>query len=92
MALSTGQQRVFFLRGGYVYDNNPVLEKTLDPRLPDSDQHNVCIGVGYKRSRFTIDAAYLAAFYEDREVNNDVFKGEYESFAHFVILSIGYVF
>ena len=80
------------LRGGYMYDHTPEPESTFDPRVPDSDQQDVSIGFGYKLDKITIDAAYLAAFYKDRDVNNSILSGTYKGFAHFVGLSVGYRF
>jgi len=80
------------LRGGYMYDHTPIPESAFDPRVPDSDQQDVSIGLGYKRDKLTIDAAYMAAFYKDRNVNNSILSGTYKGFAHFVGLSVGYRF
>lgn len=80
------------LRGGYMYDHTPEPESTFDPRVPDSDQQDVSIGLGYKLDKLTIDAAYMAAFYKDRNVNNSILSGTYKGFAHFVGLSVGYGF
>lgn len=80
------------LRAGYAYDKTPAPDKTLDPRLPDSDQQDASVGIGYKIGRVTIDAAYMAVFYKDRDVSNSIASGEYKSFAHFVGVSAGYRF
>jgi len=75
-----------------MYDHTPEPESTFDPRVPDSDQQDVSIGFGYKLDKITIDAAYLAAFYKDRDVNNSILSGTYKGFAHFVGLSVRYRF
>lgn len=80
------------LRGGYVYQNNPVPESTLEPRIPDSDQHDFSFGVGYSASNLVIDAAYMVAYFADRVVDNDILDGEYDTFGHSVVLSMGYKF
>lgn len=80
------------LRAGYAYENNPAPDHTLDPRLPDSDQHDFSVGIGYRSGNLAIDAAYMAALYEDRTVSNGVLSGSYENFAHYLGLSVGYKF
>ncbi|MFQ5442893.1 MAG: OmpP1/FadL family transporter [Thermodesulfobacteriota bacterium] len=82
----------FSLRAGYVYDNSPVPESTLQPRLPDSDQQNISLGLGYSRERFNIDLVYIAVIYEERDVNNSILSGEYETSASLVGVSAGYGF
>jgi long-chain fatty acid transport protein len=82
----------FSLRAGYVFDKSPAPEHTLHPRLPDSDQHNISLGLGYRRKNFNIDIVYIAAIYEDRTVDNTILSGEYETFAHLIGYSFGYRF
>jgi long-chain fatty acid transport protein len=78
-----------FLRGGYVYVETPVPEHTLTAAQPDSKQHNFSVGLGYKKDKFILDLVYLAAFYEDRRVNNAILSGKYENFLHYFALSLG---
>ncbi len=78
------------LRGGYAFINTPVPEHTLSPAAPDADQHNFSIGTGYRTGKWTLDAYYNFGLYEDRNVNNTVLSGEYESRTHYAGLSIGY--
>lgn len=80
------------LRGGYVYENNPVPDHTLEPSLPDSDQYDFSAGIGYRDGNLVVDFAYMAAFYEDRTVSNDLLSGRYESLVHLFALSAGYKF
>lgn len=80
------------VRGGYVYQNNPAPGHTLHPRLPDSDQQNLSFGIGYNTGNLVIDAAYMVAFFEDRDVENNILSGEYKTFGHSVGLSAGYKF
>ncbi len=83
-------------RLGYVYDQNPVPDHTLHPSLPDSDRHGATFGVGYTSGDYTIDFAYMALFFEDRDVNNGITSpqnplhdGTYENMAHLWALTIG---
>lgn len=80
------------VRGGYVYQNNPVPGHTVEPRLPDSDQHDWSLGVGYNAGSLVIDAAYMFAYFEDRDVENNILSGEYKTFGHSAGFSIGYKF
>jgi long-chain fatty acid transport protein len=82
----------FSVRAGYVYDNSPAPDDTLHPRLPDSDQQNISLGLGFRGEKLDIDVVYIAAFYEDRKVDNTILSGEYETFAHLFGFSIGYRF
>jgi len=77
------------LRGGYCFLDTPVPERTLSPASPDSEQHTITAGFGYKTGKITIDAFYSATFYEDIEVENDILSGEYENFVHYVGFSVG---
>jgi long-chain fatty acid transport protein len=79
----------YSLRAGYAFVETPVPDSTLTPGNPDSDQHNFSIGFGYSKESWTYDLFYNAAFYEDRSVNNSIFSGKYENFAHYTGFSVG---
>jgi long-chain fatty acid transport protein len=83
---------MFALRTGYAYSETAVPEHTLSPGYPDSDQHNLSIGLGYHIKNWVIDTFYMATFYQDRTVSNSILSGEYKSSAHFIGISIGYRF
>ncbi|MDR3553980.1 MAG: outer membrane protein transport protein [Syntrophobacteraceae bacterium] len=68
------------LRGGYVYTQTYVPDITVGPGNPDSNQHGVSLGFGYRMGRFTFDAFCLADFFEPRTVSNDILSGEYRNF------------
>ncbi|MBM4338571.1 MAG: hypothetical protein FJ110_03405 [Deltaproteobacteria bacterium] len=80
------------LRGGYVYGKSPVPERTLSPDNPDSDQHNIGLGFGYKGKKYVFDFYYNATFYADRKVTNPILSGKYESLIYAVGFSLGYRF
>ena len=80
------------LRAGYAFVPTPVPGATLNPGNPDSDQHNICAGLGYKIRQWTVDAFYIAGFFHDRRINNAILSGTYQSFAHYTGLSIGQKF
>jgi long-chain fatty acid transport protein len=80
------------LRGGYTYIQSPVPTQTLGPGNPDSNGHAVCLGVGYLVGKFTVDTFYLAEFYENRTVDNNILSGRYLNFMQAAGASLGYKF
>ncbi len=80
------------LRGGYSYVGTPVPEKTLEPGNPDSRQHNISLGFGYKFDKIVIDFFYMAGFYANRKVGNAILSGSYDNFVHTTGISVGYRF
>lgn len=84
------------VRGGYIFMQSPVPEETLSPTLPDSDQHVVSAGVGYRKGRQRVDASYAVSFNKDRSVDGNVdpaYNGEYEiKTSHMLMLAYGLVF
>lgn len=84
----------WILRGGYIFDQSPVPEHTLNPMVPDSDAHLFSFGIGYTRNRFTIDMASMILFFEDRHTrrNIDGLNGKYTSTTVTFLMSFGYSF
>ncbi len=90
------------LRAGYIYNENATPERNFRPSLPDTNNHFVCSGFGYKVGNFDIDGAVQAIFYEDRTVDNNVdnneiltsssIDGKYENFALGFSLGVTYRF
>ena len=65
----------FALRGGVLYDNNPVQDKYLEPTLPDANRLGLNIGFGYNLTEnLTFDFAYLLLLFSEREITNSVVK------------------
>jgi len=58
------------LRAGYAYDTNPIPDSTLGPELPDSDRHNVSMGMGIHNDTVALDCAYMWVHWVDRTSNN----------------------
>jgi len=77
------------LRAGYVYVQTPVPEQTLSPANPDSNAHNFCVGMGYRRGKVILDFFYIAGFLEDRKVQNNILSGEYKNSANYLGFSMG---
>ena len=79
-------------RLGYVYDQNPVPDATLDPMLPDNDRHDISAGVGFEYMGFTTDLGYMFVYMVKRTVDEDVneFPGTYSAMFHLLSFSVGY--
>lgn len=90
------------LRGGVLYDFNPVKDERLDPTLPDADRLGLNIGIGYKLTEnIGIDVAYLFLRFNERKIDNSVesysagsayFNGVYNSTAHLLGIDLSYNF
>ncbi|MBI5729980.1 MAG: outer membrane protein transport protein [Ignavibacteriales bacterium] len=88
------------VRGGLLYDRNPVKDEMLDPTLPDSDRLGFNVGVGYKLSEnISVDIAYLFLRFSERKITNSQisytkgfapFNGTYNSLANLFGLNISY--
>ena len=81
-------------RGGYIFDQSPVPERTLGPMVPDVDGHILSVGAGYTRDNFTIDVACMGLIPQDRHTrrNIDGLNGKYSvSWVSFLV-SFGYLF
>jgi long-chain fatty acid transport protein len=82
----------FSLRGGYVYEQTNVPNRTLTPGDPDADQHYISVGFGYRPGRWVIDAFYAIGFYVDRKADNAILSGTYHSLTNLGGVSVGYRF
>lgn len=91
----------FSLRGGFLYDNNPVKDEKVDPTLPDADRLGFSAGFGYcLTDNFRLDLAYLYLRFAERKITNSAenyipdtvtpFNGVYNSDAHLFGLSLSY--
>lgn len=83
----------FALRGGFIYDNNPVQDEYVEPTLPDADRIGINIGFGYDiSSSVKVDFAYLLLLFSEREITNSAFgfNGTYSNIAHLFGINFGY--
>ncbi len=83
------------IRAGYLFDNNPVPDKYVEPLLPDADRNGFNIGIGYKLSEaLTLDVSYLYLKFDKREaIGTEVaFDGIYTSSANLFGVNFGYSF
>lgn len=92
----------FVLRGGLLYDSNPVKDELVEPTLPDADRIGFNVGFGYDVTEtFVIDVAYLFLRFTEREITNSevsytdgfaAFNGVYNSTAHLFGIDFTYKF
>ena len=85
------------LRGGMLYDTNPVKASLLETRVPDSNRIGLSLGVTYNVSEnMTIDLSYTREQFLERTVtgnkNNVVLDGEYRTYLNMPAISLGYKF
>lgn len=90
------------LRGGLLYDRNPVKDNLLDPTLPDANRIGFNAGFGFKfTENLSMDVAYFFLRFKERtitnsEINytwgNSPFNGTYNSFAHLIGFNLSYNF
>src|SRR5207302_381406 len=81
----------FAARLGFIYDDTPAPRSTLSPLLPDAPRYIVTAGAGYTVSDFTIDLAYLHAFFEDRKtLGTETFPASYETAVDIVSAQLSY--
>ena len=92
----------FDLRGGLLYDSNPVKDEWVEPSLPDADRLGFNIGFGYKITpNLSVDLAYLFLRFTERTIENSNvdytggaagFNGTYNSSAHLFGINLSYYF
>lgn len=82
------------VRGGIIWDQSPAPPEYLDPSLPDSDQIDVCLGLGY-RWRWTAvalrsDFAYQLIVFLPADATTGVVgpEGTYRTLGHFFALTL----
>ena len=86
------------LRTGYIFENSPVPSANFDTALPDADRHALTLGFGYDlRDNIKLDFSYMALFFRERDVTNDVglivgtdIDGKYKQIIHIYSLGITY--
>jgi len=89
------------IRGGLLYDSNPVPDERFETRVPDSDRIGFSTGLGLKKGPFTCDIGYMFLYFKPRNILNSIgggssvissLNGEYNSHAHLVGATLGYAF
>jgi long-chain fatty acid transport protein len=93
----------FALRGGFLYDQTPQPDETVDPILPDAVRWAITGGFGFRSGNFVLDVAYQYEPFQDRTSENRYFdidpqavfnpwKGTYKTTAHLIGISLGFNF
>lgn len=62
------------LRLGYVYDQSPVPDSTIDFAMPDSDRHTFGFGLGFHGKNWNIDLMYSYLILKDRNLTGRNFS------------------
>ncbi|WP_084435192.1 OmpP1/FadL family transporter [Desulfomicrobium escambiense] len=85
------------LRAGYVFDQSPVQDETIDYMVPANDRHLLNGGLGFHWDNWVVDVNYTYLMIMDRDIDarpdDGVYEGEIDNAdAHMVGLSVGYKF
>ncbi|MBK8946501.1 MAG: outer membrane protein transport protein [Ignavibacteriae bacterium] len=93
------------VRGGFLYDRNPVSDERLDPTLPDSDRLGFNFGGTLNlNENIALEAAYMFLRFDEREITNSAenysgiensispMNGMYNSIAHLFSVTLAYKF
>jgi long-chain fatty acid transport protein len=84
-------------RVGYVFDQEPIPDATVDYLVPGNDRHLFSGGLGFRWQRWTADLSYIYLLIEERDVEarqaDGVLQGEFkDGHAHLFGVSLGYRF
>jgi long-chain fatty acid transport protein len=63
---------ITILRGGFLYDQSPVPDETIDAQLPDNNRLGFSLGFGRKVGKFDLDFSYMFLKFMDRDKDNNV--------------------
>ena len=84
-------------RAGYVFDQSPQPEQTVNPLLPDANRNGITAGIGFRGHPVDLDLGVLYLFFSDRTraktFNGDQlgdFFGTYNTRALLVSLTVGF--
>jgi long-chain fatty acid transport protein len=78
------------LRGGFIFDQTPAPAEHLDPSMPDSDQIDLTVGLGYAWRSLRADLAYQLLLYlpADSVTGEAGPEGTYRTTGHFLGLTV----
>jgi long-chain fatty acid transport protein len=87
-------------RVGVYFDQNPIPDQHVRPRLPDADRKSIQVGYGFhSKGGFVLDIAYQALFFNDRRAEGNpnsatdpVQPGLYSSYIGLLGASLGWTF
>ncbi len=81
------------LRVGFLWDQNPVPDKSVDPMLPDTERLMPCISFGGIWKGVYLDIGYMPVFALERKARLEdgaPMAGTYTSITHDVTVTLGY--
>lgn len=70
LGTSYGWNNSLVLRGGMLYDQNPVPDATFEAQLPDANRTGFSAGFGYTVSGVTFDFSYMFLKFASRDKND----------------------
>jgi long-chain fatty acid transport protein len=83
-------------RGGVGYDQSPMLDGYLDPRMPDADKFIFSGGLSYElKENFSVDGSFTFKDFKERKGSSgasDNFKGTYKSYQYIIGVGLQYAF
>jgi len=87
----------FALRGGYLYDRSPVVEKSVGPLFPDANRHSATVGMSMRAGNKEFTLFYEAMQFVNRHTNvegnlDQGTNGEYRNFAHLAGAGLRFIF
>ncbi len=59
------------LRGGYQFTDSAVPDRTFTPTIPDSERHQLSVGLGWQSGRHAIDLGYSHSLFADRDISTN---------------------
>lgn len=85
------------IRGGYLYDRSPVVEKSVGPLFPDSNRHSATVGFSLRSGSKEFSLFYEAMQFVNRTTNaagnvHQFTNGDYRNFAHLAGMSLRLIF
>ncbi|MGH9785655.1 MAG: OmpP1/FadL family transporter [Terriglobia bacterium] len=84
------------IRGGYLYDRSPVVDKSVGPLFPDANRHSATVGFSLRSGNKEFSLFYEAMQFVNRTTNvagnvNQFTNGEYRNFAHLAGMSLRFI-
>jgi len=84
------------IRGGYLYDRSPVVEKSVGPLFPDANRHSATVGLSMRSGSKEFSLFYEAMQFVNRSTNvagnvNQFTNGDYRNFAHLAGMSLRFI-
>ena len=84
------------IRGGYLYDRSPVVDKSVGPLFPDSNRHSATAGFSMRSGNKEFTVFYEAMQFVNRHTNvagnvTQFTNGEYRNFAHLAGMGLRFI-